>query len=135
MLVNLSSLASQHDNQTILYLLAAAAIPLANHGFIKRIKRNLLIKLFIKKTSKKDLQSTRGGRILFGLLISLGTGGLIGLLFGWSIGLWVAAGLGVIMLIYFLSGEKPPKPETQEARKRREKREEYDRRRRQGINY
>ena len=89
-----------------IYLLAATILSIPLLG---KVKKSFFLRLLARRLIKKGRQQTKGGRLLFGLLLSLGTGGLIGLFFGWSIGLWVAIGLGIIMFIYFLSGEKTPK--------------------------
>lgn len=142
MLIALLVLVSESADQNAFRLLAATAIPLVLYHSIKKIKRNFLLHLlFRKKRLKSGLQNTRGGRILLGLILSIGTGALIGLFFGWTIGLWVAIGIGGIMFLYFLFGEKiwnPPqrKPESERARENRIERErrarEIQRRREEG---
>lgn len=107
MLSFLLAIASRSEHYNVFPLLAAS-LSIFGLPFIKKIRRNLLLKMFTKK-GRRGLQDTKGGRILFGLLLSLGTGLLIGLFFGISIGLWVAAGVGFIMLIFFLTGEHHPK--------------------------
>ena len=106
----LLSLITKATDQKVLPFLAAAIVPVLAYRLIKKPRKNFLLRLLFKRRAKSHMRDTWGGRILLGLLLSVGTGLLIGLFFGWSIGLWVGIGLLVVMFIYFLLGEKPPNP-------------------------
>jgi len=84
--------------------------------------------MLLKKRGAVGLQDTKGGKALLALILCLGTGGLIGLFFGWTIGLWVALGLGVIMLFYLIGVKVEPDTRTEKqkaADREKAKREKY----------
>jgi hypothetical protein len=86
-------------------LLASAAAFTISLPFIKKIKRKLFFNFLFR--TKHNKKRTKGGTIsrflLLAILLSVGVGLFIGLLFSWSIGLWVALGMWPLMLIVYLA--------------------------------
>ena len=106
-------------------LLVASSLSVLALPYIKQARRKLLFFLFLKRRTNTKKKS---GRIP-PLLIILGVMALLGLLFSWTIALWVllgVAGLALLVLVFNIK-PKPGKPISPEEGRRRAEKDRQDR--------
>lgn len=134
MLIHLLSRTQATDDKYVYLLIAAAAATLlTNEVIFQKRRRNFLLKLLLKKALKKKFGGRGMQPWLKVLLILIGGTALLGLLFSWSIALWVLLGVVGISLLVLVFNLKPPKPDSPEEAERKLKEAQRKERRRRGI--
>ena len=132
MLIILLAIAGGTEHHSYFPLLATASISIFALPFLNKVKNKFLLKLFFRKVERRGRRRSKSWPVIKALLIVFGSFGLLGLLFSWTIALWVAIGLLALILIFAAANWKfDPKPENPEHRKYRLEQErkarEFDR--------
>jgi hypothetical protein len=110
MLSVLLAIAIKAAQHTAFSLLAAASLSILTLPLFQKTRRKLLFNLLFKRSTKSNKKYGRIQPWLRTLLIILGGMTLLGLLFSWTIALWVGAGILAIILIWLITGKKTPNP-------------------------